>query len=224
MTIDIVSNADGGFDVIRSEPKVLGSFANRDLADLFLSALKGQKPLVANTQDKAVPAPKQPATPPAASPAAPTRSNPVIVSPPSPAPLPTALVSDAEWNTALDRLEAGENCKAVSEDMSIPFGSLRSKWAGSINSGARKKPEPQSLQKTSPVRESADSPTSGGVGAVLARGQTSGSWSDEDDIALLACDEVGLLEFARDHGRLIADCDQRLKTLRDATSRLMTDR
>ncbi len=218
MTIEIRINDNGRHEVVKSVPMVLGTFEDRAYAELFAIAVgRGDEPSSSSPRAELSPAPV-PEKPPRVTvslPAAPPA--PVVASEPPQEP------SEADWNTALDRLEAGENCKAVAMDVGLPFGSLRAKWAGCVASGARKKPE-MAKPPTKPAgRETEDSPVSGGVGAVLARGRGVGVWSAEEDEKLLKLDGPKLLEFARDTGRSVSECDRRQAALREKMQRLMSE-
>ncbi len=221
MTIEIRINDNGRHEVVKSMPMVLGTFVERAYAEMFVTALEAENDPSALPEFLEPVEPVAPASPQAVlakavsqSPSLPARSA---------APLPTTEPAEADWNAALDRLEAGENCKAVAEDIGLPFGQLRAKWAGSVNSGRRKKPEPAAPKQTGRQRETEDSPTSGGVGAVLERGRRTSTWSAEDDEALINLEGADVLRFARDTGRSVAECDRRQRVLHEKIQRLMNE-
>ena len=53
---------------------------------------------------------------------------------------PPVSVKDApeqDWERALSRVAAGEKCTSVAEDMGLPFGSLRARWAARSKAASR---------------------------------------------------------------------------------------
>ena len=170
---------DGGFQVVGFQPVVVGEFPEHANAKVFLEALALLKK----------PSPNSPAPLPTHQPVPETSPEPAqqIASKPKPSTLDrlaskpgasrparpeTDMVpvrgepTDADWATALDRIAGGETVSNVADQSGLPFGKLRSKWAMAVKNKTHQK-------------GGSDTPASGGVGAVLARGRPAESISDQ---------------------------------------------
>jgi len=117
--------------------------------------------------------------------------------------------SDEDWATALNRIAGGEKVTAVAEAMGLPFGKLRSKWAGAVRLGTHQKP-------------GADNPVSGGVTAVLDRG-TGLTWTAEQDAAIVAARPEYLGELAKLYGLSEATVRDRKVALETRLTKMMQE-
>lgn len=228
-TVDI-RRTKSGWEVVRTAPEVLGSFADRGHAELFLRALQGRLPPRERAAGKPAPAPVTPESA-LARPegqAAPTSAATRLEPAADPVPAetcepPPSELSGGGWldsfEAALDRVEAGEALKDVAQDTGLPFGQLRGKWAAAIRNGSRTKPAPVPALA---VAEAEDTPVSGGVGAVLARGGRP-VWTDEMDSALLDAAEDDIDAVAARLGVSGADARRRIAAFQAEVARSLRE-
>lgn len=201
----IIDRRGENYEVARVSREVLGAFADYDMASLFAKAV-GDRPV----PPVSVPAPEAP--PSAAEPDLPVSSK------PNPSKYSGQDGLDS-FETALDRVEAGEPLKEVAQDAGLPFGQLRGKWAAAIRNGSRKKPAPVPVPV---VAETDDTPVSGGVGAVLARGGGP-AWTDAMDAALLDAGEDEIDAVAARLGVSGADARRRIATVQAEVARSLRE-
>lgn len=150
MEFRIAERPDGQFDVIKSEPVVLATCAQKEVArkllDFFIAETMGEidtKPV------DAVPAPspvfKRGSTPGPVEPVTPPAAEPVLAKPRKVTPAPDASAkptivelaerySDDEWaardlEAAFVRMAKGEKLRAVADSYRKDWRKLRSKWA-----------------------------------------------------------------------------------------------
>jgi hypothetical protein len=174
------------FTVVENRPREIASFEDEGHANLFLSALSQE---VRATVDRQ--------TPPSSKT---TEVVPVEVKPveraPSPSPTPPKeepvmpkvraaeaekkRASEAKYEKALRRIEGGEQCKKVAEDMGLPFGVLRAKWGVRVKQNKGREAVP------------AEAPDR------VARKET--VWTNEMEVQLMHISDGEVAEFASLYG------------------------